>query len=119
MKIRYLFDENLSPRFLETLKYHYPQIDALKVGDEGAPPYSSSDPFILRYLEQSQRVLVTDNRKSMPRHIIDHFAEGHYHWGIFTISKHDRFIIVAEALAIYWEASEAEDWINKMEWVTL
>lgn len=87
MKIRYLFDENLSPRFVTVLKRYYPLIDARRVGDEQAPPLRATDPEILQYLEQTQRTLVTDNRKSMPRHLADHLAEGGHHYGIFIVSK--------------------------------
>lgn len=37
MHLRYLLDENLSPRVTLTLRRHYPAIDVLRVGDEGAP----------------------------------------------------------------------------------
>ena len=31
MRIRFLFDENLDPRFLRTMQRHYPEIDVLRV----------------------------------------------------------------------------------------
>jgi predicted nuclease of predicted toxin-antitoxin system len=66
VKIRYLLDENLDPRFLRTLQRHYPQIDVLRVGDAGAPGLGVSDPVILHMWRRTSRILVTDNRKSMP-----------------------------------------------------
>ncbi|WP_193198885.1 hypothetical protein [Nostoc sp. MG11] len=36
----------------------------------------------IRYLELSQRLLVTDNRKSMPGHLKEHWENGGHIWGL-------------------------------------
>lgn len=36
---------------------------------------------VLCYLQLSQRLLVTDNRASMPTHLEAHWSEGGYIWG--------------------------------------
>ncbi|MHC5671974.1 hypothetical protein [Nostoc sp.] len=53
-----------------------PAIDILHVGDAEAPPFGTLDPDILRYMKLSQRILVTDNRKSMPEHLAEHWRDG-------------------------------------------
>lgn len=80
MRIRYLLDENLDPRFLRTLQRHYPQIDVLRVGDASAPELGVSDPAILAYAEANHWVLVTDNRTSMPGHVEAYWLAGRHHW---------------------------------------
>ncbi|MBD2409406.1 hypothetical protein FACHB389_13070 [Nostoc calcicola FACHB-389] len=62
MKVRFLLDENLSPKLKTAVLRFNPAIDILRVGDAEAPPLGTLDPEILRYLELSQRILVTDNR---------------------------------------------------------
>ena len=119
MKLRFLIDENLSLRLKATLNRHYPSIDVLRVGDEGAPAFGTLDPDILHYLEASQRTLITDNRASMPGHISDHEAIGGRHWGIFSVRKNAPFGPLAELLALYWEATEAEEWIDRIEWLSV
>lgn len=76
MKIRYLLDENLDPDLIVALQKLNKQIDILRVGHEGAPPLGTKDPQILRHLMTSQRLLVTENRKSMPHHLNEHFIGG-------------------------------------------
>ncbi|MBI5876329.1 MAG: DUF5615 family PIN-like protein [Chloroflexi bacterium] len=98
MKIAYLFDENMNPRFRTTVFRYYPEIDVQQIGEERAPALGTSDSEILHYLERSRRVLVTDNRKSMPAHIDAHLRTGHHHWGIFVVSKHAPFKSLADAL---------------------
>jgi hypothetical protein len=117
VKLRFLIDENLSSRLTTTLNRHYPAIDVARVGDAGAPPAGTLDPDILRYLETAQRVLITDNRASMPLHLADHAAGGGQHWGIFEVRKDAPLGALAELIALYWEASEAEEWIDRVEWL--
>lgn len=117
MKIRYLLDENLSPRVKLTVQRHYPELDVIRVGDERAPAFGTLDPDILHWLEINQHVLVTDNRKSMPSHVEDHFAAGGHHWGIFYVRKQASLLLLAEALYVYWSTTEAESWRDLTEWL--
>lgn len=55
MSVRFLLDENLSPRLSPALWRYNPTIDVLRVGDPGAPPLGTLDPDLLVYLEQEQR----------------------------------------------------------------
>jgi hypothetical protein len=72
MKIRFLLDENLSPRIKVAFLRYNPTIDVVRVGEPNAPALGTSDPDILKFLEVSQRILVTNNRTSMPDHIKAH-----------------------------------------------
>lgn len=117
MKLRYLLDENLSQRVALTIRRHYFELDVLRVGDEGAPAFGTLDPEILIWLEENQRTLVTDNRKSMPGHLVDHYAAGRHHWGLFLVSKNAPLRVLADALYMYWDASEAEQWADLVEWL--
>lgn len=119
MKVRFLLDENLSPRFKNALLRHNPAIDVLRVGDAGTPPLGTLDPDILHYAAQQQRVLVTENRKSMPTHVTAFLAAGEHTWGVLRISARATFGMIIEELALIWEASEAEEWIDQFRWLPL
>ncbi len=77
------------------------------------------DPEILHWVEAHQRTFVTDNRKSLPGHIADHLASGGHHWGIFQVRKHAPLLRLAEILHLYWSVTEAEEWIDVMEWLSV
>lgn len=113
MKIRFLLDENLSQRILTSLKQRDAAIDVLQVGSDTAPPKGTLDPEILLYCEAEHRMLVTDNRRSMPGHETDHFAAGHHHWGILTTSRNISIGELIFQLQLFWGASEAEEWIDR------
>jgi hypothetical protein len=69
MKVRFLLDENLSPRLKMAVLRLQPDIDILRIGEPNTLPFGSLDPDVLVYLERSQRLLITDNRASMPEHL--------------------------------------------------
>lgn len=117
MSVRFLLDENISPRIRVAIQRHHPHIDVLRVGDEGAPPFATLDPDILLYLEQTQRLLVTKNRASMPGHVAAHLANNGKHWGIFRVRPNTSVRSILQTLALVAEASQAEEWINQMWWI--
>jgi len=77
MKVRFLLDENLPPRLKAALLRLNPAIDVVRVGDPGAPQSGTPDPDVLRYLELSQQILITLNRKSMPASDMQKEATAH------------------------------------------
>jgi hypothetical protein len=119
MKLRFLLDENITPRVKTALWQRDASIDALRVGDPQAPPLGTPDPDILRCLEQARRVLITGNRTSMPGHVAVHLAAGGHHWGIFRLRRRATFRQAAEDRHLLWEASEGEEWIDHLAWIPL
>jgi hypothetical protein len=121
-KPRFLIDENLA-RFaiVDGIRLRNPAIDVLFVGGPGAPPLQTPDPAILEYCEQTQRMLVTDNRESMPAHVADSFAAGRHHWGILTVRKGRRHDIggIIDSLELNWALEEAEDYADREAWIPL
>lgn len=117
MKIRFLLDENLTLDVMKAVKRHESAIDILRIGMPGAPPRGTLDPEILRYCEVEGRVLVTDNRKSMPGHIADHCNAGHHHAGVLEVRPGASIGVLAYDLYMFWAASEAEEWIDRREYI--
>lgn len=120
MKVRFLLDENLSPKLKPALKRLDSQIDVIRVGDVGAPPLTERDPLILEHLTRSGRLLITDNRRTIPTHLIDHYNAGRMsHWGILWVRSRTSLGRLVATLHLIWEASEAEEWIDRAEWIPL
>lgn len=119
MKVRFLLDENLSPDVAMALQQLNGTIDAVRVGMPGAPPRGTSDPDILAFREADQRILVTDNRTTMPVHLSTHMAAGHHHWGVFETRRTLSIGELVAELHLVWAASDAEEWIDRMEWIPL
>lgn len=118
MRPKFLLDENLDPAIVRGVRLRDPSVDILRVGQTGAPPVSTPDPEILVYCEQEQRILVTNNRASMPEHIAVHLAAGRHYWGILTTrSRQPQLNEVIEALLLVAGASEAEEYLDRSLWI--
>ena len=117
MKIRYLIDENLSPDIKSALARFDASIDVIRIGDVTAPTFGTLDPEILLFLERSQRLLVTNNRKSFPVHIQRHHAAGRHHSGIALVRRGTSRRRLIDELCLMWAAVEAEEWIDRIDWI--
>ncbi|MGL5035224.1 MAG: DUF5615 family PIN-like protein [Microcystaceae cyanobacterium] len=117
MKIRFLLDENLSPKLKLAIQRANSSIEVLRVGDPDAPTFGTLDPELLQYLEISQRLLVTDNRSSMPGHLNDHWQVGGQIWGVVWLRPSSTTVQCVESIVLMWEITEAEEWINRLEWI--
>lgn len=118
MRPRFLLDEHMPRAVIAAARRLDPAIDFVAVGSESAPPLGALDPDILLWCEREQRLLITNNRKSMPSHIADHFAAGHHHWGIFTVRDDEPAIgPLASSIHLIWGASDAEEHIDILDWL--
>ncbi len=117
MKIRFLIDEDLPPRLKIALLRENAWIDILRVGDESAPPLGTQDPDILRYTAAEGRLLITNNRKTMAVHAAELLNLGVQHWGVLRRRPYASMGQMIETLHLLWGASEAEEWIGRMEWI--
>ncbi|MEA3440975.1 MAG: DUF5615 family PIN-like protein [Chloroflexota bacterium] len=118
MKIRFLLDENLSPRLITALKRLNTNIDVIRVGDENAPPFAASDSDILKYLISAQRIMVTGNRSTIPDQLREHYTlEGKSQIGILFVRPNSTISQLAESLHLVWIASELEEWIDRIDWI--
>ena len=117
MNIRFLLDENLDPRLKTALLRLNPAIDVLHVGETGTPPLGTLDPDILLFLDVAQRLLVTSNRASMPDHLRQHWSEGRHLWGLCWVRPGFSIHRIAQELLLVWEASTAEEWLDRLEWI--
>ena len=110
MKPHFLLDENLSPRFKLAVSRLNSKIDILRVGDPNTPALGTLDSEILIYLQQSRRILLTDNRKSMPEHLEAHWNNNGFIWGLFWLKPKATIRELTEEIVLIWEITDAEEW---------
>jgi hypothetical protein len=117
MKIKFLLDENLSPRLKTAVLRLNPSLDILRIGDANTPPLGTLDPDVLQYIGLSQRLLITDNRTSMPEHLTEYWQQNQQMWGLFWVRPTSTIRQLAEEIIMIWETSEAEEWLNVIDWI--
>src|SRR5262245_52677755 len=118
MRVRFPLDENLSHAIIEAVHQFDSDVDIAAVSSPCAPPIGTLDPDILLYCERERRLLIKNNRRSMPGHIVGHLAAGHHHWGVFrTHTRSPALSPIAKMIYVYWGASEAEEHIGTQGWI--
>src|SRR5437660_528361 len=103
MMIRYLIDENLEPLYKAQLLIKKPDLMVYSLGDPGTPSKGTLDPEILCWCEENDFILITNNRKSMPAHLVVHLSQGSHIPGIITLNSEmsvggtiEELILIAE-----------------------
>lgn len=86
MTLNYLIDENVNVAYAKKLRRQAPNLTVWVIGEPGVPPKGTLDPDILIWCEQRNCVLVTNDRRTMQRHLDAHLAQGHHSPGIFLLN---------------------------------
>jgi hypothetical protein len=115
-KIRLLADANLDQNIVRGLIRCEPLIDfevAQFVIPQGTP-----DPEVLAIAADLRRVLVSHDRKTMPRHFADFLAHRDSP-GVMLIPTTYPVVRAIDQLLLIWHASPAEEWTNCLRWISL
>jgi hypothetical protein len=115
--IWFLFDENVSHDLVKALKQAEPTIDFIVVGQAGAPPKGTPDPDLLLVAEREQRVFVSGDIGSVPKHVKAHNAAGHHNCGVVLLKRGFSIQAYVSDLTLIWGASEPAEWINRTDWI--
>ena len=115
----YLLDEHIPPAYRTQLLHHEPSLTVWMIGDEGAPPRGTPDPEILNWCEKNDFILVTNNRKSMPRHLANHLTAGRSIPGVFTIDLNVAMRVILEDLILIAGASHEDEFLNRIVYIPL
>ena len=115
MPLAYLFDENLRGLLWQHVRRHNVRstnlLDVVRVGDVDDLPLGSEDPFILRWAERENRILLSRDEQTLPKHLADHLAAGFRSPGVFLV-RAAPLADVVEFLACAAYASDPDEWEN-------
>lgn len=78
----------------------YPPVEVLRVGEPGAPPEGTLDPELLVWCEENDRILVSDDRNTLPVHLRDHLAAGRHSPGVLLIKHKTTIPKVVESVVL-------------------
>ena len=117
MKPRFLLDENVELAVQRQLRRRDNLIEVLAVGNPGVPPFGSTDPAILQWIESSGHILVTWDRRTMPNHIADHYNAGGRLPSVLLIRHGSSLGQIVAALHLIWAAAEAEEYEDTVQFI--
>ena len=116
MTVRFLADENIDAAIVDGLRSREPTVDMLDVKTAGLR--GTADPALLEIAAEQDRVLITYDRSTMPRHVRERRAAGKLVPGVFIVPADENAIGgIIEWLLLVWSASEAEEWRDRIEFV--
>ncbi|MGB7247421.1 MAG: hypothetical protein WBC73_00665 [Phormidesmis sp.] len=107
-------DENVDPAYLNAIRKRNRDIVVRAIGDPAVPGKSTLDPDILKWCEEKQFALITNNRKSMPSHLSDHLVEECHIPGIITLSKTMSVGDMIDELIFLAEASNSDEFQDQI-----
>jgi len=113
-EIRYLLDENVNPILRAAFLRREPNLTVWQVGMLGCPDYGTLDPEILIWCEENRFILVTNNRRTMPIYLQEHFAKGRRATGIFILDDEMSGGETIEELFLIASASSAEEYQDQI-----
>jgi hypothetical protein len=76
---------------------------------EGVP-----DSGVLAFATDQNRILVTSDLRTMPRHFGDFLEANGQCAGVFLVKQRAPLADVIEALVLVWAASDADEWKNRV-----
>ncbi len=121
MPLSFLLDENLPARLERAVQRHNREgefhLDVVRVGDLPDLPLRSDDPTILIWCEQAGRILVTEDKNTMPGYLQEHLDKDRHSPGVFLIRPNTSINAVLEFLVLVSYASQPEEWQDRIEFV--
>ncbi len=116
MKIRFQADADLNQRIVRAVRRGQPAIDFQTAYE--AQIRSLNDPEVLATAAAEGRIVVTHDRTTMPVHFTT-FIGAQNSPGVFVLSQFLPLRFATEELIVIWEASEAEEWTNILQFLPL
>lgn len=109
MKIRFQADADFNQNIVRALRRRQPAIDFQTADAAGLR--GLADPEVLAIAAREGRILVSHDRQTMPQHFAEFLTIQHSP-GVFILSQYLPISQAVEELLMFWEASEAEEWID-------
>ena len=116
MNVRFQADADLNQSIVLSVVRQEPSIDfrtATEAGLEGLP-----DREVLTLAAAEGRVLVSHDRKTMPRHF-GQFLMNSSSPGVLLVPQYLPISRAVEELVLVWSVTEASEWINRIVWLPL
>ena len=116
MIIKFQADNDLKRAIVNGVKRRQPAIDFQTA--EEAQLDGLSDEEVLRLAADEGRILVSHDHRTMPVHLAN-FIASQESAGVILIEQVLPLREAIDELLLIWEASTAEEWINRLEFIPL
>ena len=116
MSLAFLLDEHLRGPLWTAIQRHNLsselRLDVVRVGDAADLGLGTLDGDLLQWAERERRILVTEDKRTMPQHLAEHLMAGHQSPGVFVVRAGCSWAEILEALVLVACAGEPPDYAD-------
>lgn len=110
--VRFLADASLHDGIVSGCLRREPAMDFLSAKDAGLQ--GVSDPEVLALAAEQERIVITSDYRTMPRHFGEFLQLRGYCPGVFLVKQGLPLAAVIEDLVLVWASSGPEEWKNRI-----
>jgi predicted nuclease of predicted toxin-antitoxin system len=116
VRLRFQADEDLNETIVFAIRRREPGLDFQTASQAGLK--GLKDPQVLALATQANRILVTHDKRTMPRHFAE-FIQTATSPGVLLVPQHLPIATVVEEIILLWSATEPSEWTNRIVWLPL
>ena len=113
--LRLLIDQDFDHDILRGLQRRVPRLDAVTAFEVGMS--EATDPQLLIQAARERRIIVTHDRKTMPKHAADLMAAGKDIAGLFVVPRSLSLRQAIEDLELMVTCSANDEWVNVIRYL--
>ena len=115
--MRFAADENFNNDILRGLFRHNPDLDVVRIQD--TQMYKASDPDVLEWVAHENRILLTHDARTIPKHTYERIEAEQPVPGVFIVDDQMPIGQAIEELLLLIVASKAGEWENLVVFLPL
>ena len=121
MAMAFVLDEHLRGPLWQAILQHNLRgddpLDVVRVGDTPDLPLGADDQELLVWAERSGRILVTEDRHTMGRHLRDHLSSGRHSPGVLITRAGQRIRTLVECMELIAHAGHPADFADAIIYI--
>jgi hypothetical protein len=115
--LRLLSDENFNNDVVRGAFLRRDDLDLIRVQDVGLA--GVEDPVVLAWADSHGRILLTHDRRTIPKHAYARVAAGQSFAGVFIVNDRAPVARVIDDLLLLADGTEQAEWVNRIEYLPL
>ncbi|HEX5504779.1 MAG TPA: hypothetical protein VFW96_19335 [Thermomicrobiales bacterium] len=115
----FLLDEHVPRAIQARLIQMAVEIRVYAIGDDDAPPKGTPDSDLLVWIADHECLLVTNNRATMPVHLVARLAQGGHVPGIIQLPKRMDVAAIVDDLLLVWGGGEDDEFQDRIVYLPL
>jgi Domain of unknown function (DUF5615) len=114
--LRFLADENFNNQILRGAVRRLPEFDCVRAQDVGA---EEPDPLVLDRADREDRILLTHDYRTMPKHTYARVGAGFRVAGVCVVPRSVSVGRAIEDLVLIAQCGTKEEWENQVKYLPL